>query len=139
MTSSSAPSRIVVDSNVWVSALVFGGAPRAVFEQALRQGTAIVVSEAILAEVRRTLHSKFPDFVDDFEALLVALSGIVRVVPLGEITVHASRDPDDDVIIETAITGSASMVISGDKDLLSLKKFRSVAFITPSEYIALVD
>lgn len=139
MTSSNKPSRIVIDTNVWISALVFGGAPRAVFEHALRQGVTIVVSEAILTEVRRTLHDKFPDFLDDFEALLVALSSIVSVVPLGEITIRVSRDPDDNAIIETAVIGNASVTISGDKDLLSLQDYEGVTFIMPSKYVALVS
>ena len=134
MTSSTVPSLIVIDSNVWVSALVFGGIPRRVFELVIEQGISIAASEAIFTEVRRILHQKFPDFIDDFEALLVALSANLRVVSLGEITVQASRDPDDNAVIETALKGHASFVISGDKDLLVLKEYLSVSFLTPTEF-----
>lgn len=137
MTSSNEPSIIVIDSNVWVSALVFGGMPRRVFELAIEQGISIATSEAIFTEVRRILHQKFPDFVDDFEALLVALSANIRIVTLGEVTVQASRDPDDNAVIETALKGQAPLVISGDKDLLVLKKHLSISFLTPAKFCKL--
>lgn len=134
MTLSTAPSRIVIDTNVWISALVFGGMPRQVFELALQQGTAIIASEAIFTEARRILNRKFPDFVDDFETLIPALGSTLHVVPLGTITVSASCDPDDNAIIETALVAQAPVVISGDKDLLGLETYQSVTFLTPKSY-----
>jgi predicted nucleic acid-binding protein len=54
---------VVVDSDVWISALVFGGALRHVFEMVVRDALRLVVSAEILTEIRRAVVGKFPDFV----------------------------------------------------------------------------
>jgi putative PIN family toxin of toxin-antitoxin system len=129
--------RLVVDSNVWISALVFGGQPRKVFETAVRNGYTIVISPEIITEVRRTLHAKFPDFIDDFEALLAVLTLRVERVELGSARVDLCRDPDDNRVLETAVIGRATCIISGDKDLLTIDKYNSIFIRTPKDAVAL--
>lgn len=123
--------QIVIDSTVWVSALVFGGNPRKVFERVVGEGHTLVISQEILSETRRIFFSKFPDFVDDFEALIIALAGRSKYVELGACRVDVSRDPDDNKVIETALGGAVRCIISGDKDLLVLKKYQDIRIITP--------
>lgn len=110
-------SRVVIDSNVWVSALVYGGAPRQVFERIVSDAAAIVVSAELLSETRQILTQKFPCFLADFEALLVTLQQNLMVVLLVSITISASRDPDDNKVLETATLSHVTETISGDKDL----------------------
>ncbi len=126
---------IVVDSNLWISALVFGGNPRKVFERIVHEGHSLVVSEAILTEIRRILHKKFKSFITDFEDLLVVLQPRLKAVQLGGITVDICRDVNDNMVIETAVIGKASLIVSGDKDLLDLKKYHRVAFVTAIEFL----
>jgi len=126
--------RLVIDSNVWISALVFGGQPRAVIDRVVQAGYTIVLSEYITAEVRRSLQRKFPDFLEDFEALLVALEQRIEVTPLGSITINASRDPDDNRILETAVLGAADTIISGDNDLLALRSYEGIVIMDPSSF-----
>ncbi|MEZ5085426.1 MAG: putative toxin-antitoxin system toxin component, PIN family [Tessaracoccus sp.] len=126
---------VVIDTNVWISALVFGGAPRAVFETVVRRGLVIVVSAAIEDEIRRTLTAKFPSFVVDFEALRLALGEGLVSVALGSITIDVCRDPDDNRVLETAVLGAAEGLVSGDKDLLTLGSVESIAILTPAEWL----
>ena len=128
-------SRFVIDSNVWVSALVFGGAPRQVFEGVVLDGIALVVSAELLSEIRRILTQKFPDFLADFDALLVALQQNLTVVLLGSITISASRDSDHNKVLETAVIGHATEIISGDKDLLVLSYYDSIRIQKPTEWL----
>lgn len=128
-------SRVVVDSNVWISALVFGGAPRRVFETIVQDGLCLVVSAEILTEIRRVVTAKFPDFAEDVEALLNVLHDLMETVPLGSITVEVARDPDDDRVLETAILGGATVVVSGDKDLLALGRYEGVGIVRPAEWL----
>lgn len=137
MTPSTADGRLVVDSNVWISALVFGGAPRQVFEVIVHDGLRLVVSAEILTEVRRVVGVKFPDFVDDVEALIGVIHEHLDFVSLGSITIDVCRDPDDNRVLETAILGDAAAIVSGDKDLLVLGDYEGVAIITPQEWLAL--
>lgn len=129
------PSRVVVDSNVWISALVFGGAPRRVFERIVRDGLSLVVSAEILTEIRRVVAANFPDFVEDVESLLAVLHDHVAVVALGSITITACRDPNDNRVLETAILGGAAAIVSGDKDLLVLDTFQGVAITTAQAWV----
>ena len=50
--------------------------------------------------------------------------------------VRICRDPNDDMLIEAALTGGANYVVTGDKDLLVLKAFETVRFVTPSAFLA---
>lgn len=129
------PHRVVVDSNVWISALVFGGAPRRIFEQIVRDGLRLVTSPHIESEIRRILATKFPVFADDFEAMRVALASFTSVVALGGITIDVCRDPDDNRVLETAVLGNAAVVVSGDRDLLVLARHDSVSIVTPSAWL----
>lgn len=140
MTPSTAdtPSRLVVDSNVWISALVFGGAPRQVFEVIVHDGLRLVVSAEILTEIRRVVGVKFPDFTDDVEALIGVIQDHLDSVSLGSITIGVCRDPDDNRVLETAILGDATAIVSGDKDLLVLGGYEGVAIVTPQEWLALL-
>lgn len=127
--------KIVVDTNVWVSALVFGGKPRQVFEFAAKQGIKIVVSQELLSEIRRVLSRKFPKFVPKFENLLVCYKIRLHYVDLGAVSVTVCRDPKDNMILETAIIGSANFIVSGDDDLLSLKKYQNMLITSSSDFL----
>ena len=120
---------------MWISALVFGGSPRRVFETVVQDGLRLVVSAEILTEIRRVVSTKFPDFAEDVEALLSVLHDLVEMVPLGSITVEASRDPDDNRVIETAILGGAAAIVTGDRDLLDLGSYEGVEIMRPADWI----
>jgi putative PIN family toxin of toxin-antitoxin system len=126
---------IVIDSNIWISALVFGGNPRRIFEQTVSKGWRIAVSEEIYTEIRRILQQKFPEFVQDLEDLIQVLQPNVYMVRLGSQEVELSRDKDDNKIIETALIAKAHYVISGDKDLLVLRNYKNIQFLTPKQFI----
>jgi predicted nucleic acid-binding protein len=106
--------RVVVESNVWISALVFGGAPRPIFEAIVRDGLRLVVSA---------------------EALLDALKDHLDSVSLGSITIEECRDPDDNRVLETAVLGVAASIVSGDKDLVILGDFEGVSITTPHDWL----
>jgi len=130
--------RIVIDSNVWISALIFGGKPRHIFERVVTDGLTIIVSEEIFTEVRRVLTLKFPDFIDDFENFQAVMQPYTTKVRLGHLKVTVSRDEDDNRIIETALTGNVSHIITGDKDLLVLSKYKKINMITPADFLGIV-
>ncbi len=128
-------SRIVIDSNVWISALVFGGAPRRVFETVIEAGIRVAISEEIIEEVRRVVSVKFPTFGDDLEAMLTVLSDYLHFVQLGSLRLEVSRDPDDDLVLEAAILAKAPTIVTGDKDLLSLSEYQGVRMLNPGDWL----
>lgn len=131
--------RLVIDSNVWISALVFGGKPRAIFEWCVQNGTTVISSQELITETRRILHAKFPDLIEDYDDVLLVLERNIQVVSLGKITISASRDEDDNRVLETAVLGQASHIISGDKDLLALKAHREATILSPADFCNLLQ
>ena len=125
--------KIIIDSNVWISALAFGGNPRLIFELIVKDGYYLIVSEHLFTEVRRKLHDKFPDFVDDFEALRTVLALYSIEIKLGAVHVRESRDPKDDYVLEMAEVANADVIISGDKDLLVLDNHKNTKIISPKD------
>jgi uncharacterized protein len=126
---------VVIDSNVWISAIVFGGTPRKLFETIARNGGLIVASEEIFTEVRRILSQKFNDFTADFEDLKAILQPIIVKVDLGQIRISVCRDEDDNRVLETAVIGGAPVIVTGDKDLLVLSKYKNIDIMTPSQFL----
>lgn len=129
--------KTVIDSNVWISALIFGGRPRQVFESVVRNGWTLVLSEEIITEVRRIIKKKFANFVDDFETFLLIMGPYISVVKIGESKVFICRDNDDNQVIETAVAGVADFILTGDKDLLVLGKYNQIIITDSSSFIAL--
>ena len=114
--------RTVVDTNVWVSAVLNPAGPPAAVPAALMLGRfTLVTSEPLLAELAEVLVR--PRFVEryrvtapDIGRLLALLRERAEVAPVAG-TVHLCRDPDDDVVIETARNGAANTMVSRDDDL----------------------
>jgi putative PIN family toxin of toxin-antitoxin system len=73
---------------------------------------------------------------DETTADLVALLALRGELVKSERKVKICRDPQDDMFIEAALAGAAEYVVTGDKDLLSLRKFESVRFATPRIFLA---
>jgi putative PIN family toxin of toxin-antitoxin system len=126
---------ILVDTNVIVSALVFGGLPRRVFELIEAGHCRLFYSAEIESETGRVLRDKFGWDKDRLERYLPALWNLgKRVTP--QRRVRAVReDPDDNRIIECAIEAAADAIITGDGHLLRLGSFEGIAILSPRELL----
>ncbi|MDE2662552.1 MAG: putative toxin-antitoxin system toxin component, PIN family [Gemmatimonadota bacterium] len=129
--------RIVLDTNVFVSGVFFGGHPGSILE-AWRDGRVdVVVSREIIEEyvrVGQRLSSRFPG-VDLTPALdlLGTSATLVEAPPLAE---PICRDADGDKFIACAMPAAAKYVVSGDRDLLDVSPYRTVVVVPPR---ALID
>ncbi len=125
--------RVVLDTNVIVAAFAARGLCATVFEVCIDNHT-IVTSLSILSEVERNLIKKIhlPDKLA--RTIMDYLREVAeRVIP-EELDKSACRDIDDIKVIGTALKGNARFIITGDNDLLVLKKFRDVGIMTPREF-----
>ena len=135
------PPRLVIDTNVFVSGLISASGAPARILRAIRQNRAIhVVSDPIVEEYLRVLDypriRKFEKISDEFIATIAAY--LIYQTHRVELTsnVRMSRDPDDDVFLQTAVDGQASLLISGDKTgLLSLTVIEDIPIVTAREAI----
>lgn len=129
--------RVVLDTNVFVSGVFFGGVPAKVLE-AWRDGRIeVVVSAEILEEYVRVgdeLAGRFPgvDLGPALELLAVS-STLVATPPLEQ---SISEDPDDDKFLACAVAAKARYVVSGDRDLLDVSPFGQIEVIRPRELLA---
>lgn len=126
---------IVIDTNVYLSALVFGGNPRTLLELVTAGSVDAVTSEHIYVEMRRVIAQKFPQFSTEYRGFEVLLRECTIVVPLGSVAVQACRDPDDNAVIETALVGLCETIVTGDTDLLALGEYDEVSILTPREFL----
>jgi putative PIN family toxin of toxin-antitoxin system len=128
--------RIVIDSNVVISALVFGGKPRQVLDLLSEDRVSVVIAEEILTELRRKVAVKFPGFMEDLAAVEALLKRDALMVKLGTVNERVSRDPNDDKFIEAAVLGQCSFIASGDNDLLVIGEYQGIRILKPSEFLA---
>jgi putative PIN family toxin of toxin-antitoxin system len=128
-------TRVVLDTNVIVSALVFGGIPRTVMELAEEAQFELFYSEPIQTEVRRILSEKFDWSPAILNEVLPAVWNMgTLIVP--RTTVNAvPNDPDDNRILECALEAEAQFAVSGDHHLLALQKYRSISILTPRQFL----
>jgi putative PIN family toxin of toxin-antitoxin system len=127
---------VVLDTNVWISALLFGGTPDSALVRALDEDQ-LAISSFIQDEILRILVNKFGRDRPASQSRLDDLLAQALVVEVTGEIIGVCRDPKDDAILETAWKAHADYLVAGDKDLLVLKEFRGIAIITPAAYLRL--
>jgi putative PIN family toxin of toxin-antitoxin system len=131
--------RIVLDTNVIVSALISDGKPRALFKKGVEGQFVIVMSEPLLKELSAVLRrSKFKTNLAEIRRVTQALLNTARVVSLKTKFSVVKDDPKDDVIIETAYDGHVDLIVTGDGHLLKLKSFNKIKIMTVEEALNLL-
>jgi putative PIN family toxin of toxin-antitoxin system len=126
---------VTADSNIYVSALNFAGAPLRFLDAARHGLCRVAISAWIVEEVARTLRTKF---LWDESRLRDALASVgdftVMVDPPRTLRV-VLVDPDDDRILECAIAAGSQYLVTGDGDLLRLGQFQGVRIIKVAEFL----
>ena len=117
--------RIVLDTNIFVSAFIHGGGPPGrVLAAVKHEGVTLVTSAAQLLELRNVVsreHLRPYIRREEAEDLIRNLEAVSEVVTAALPSVNVSPDPDDNLILGPAIAGRADMIVSGDKKhMLSL-------------------
>jgi putative PIN family toxin of toxin-antitoxin system len=131
--------RVVLDTNVLISALMFGGNPREVLQRAIRGELRLCLSEEILSELGAVLQRpKFGFSVTTVNQILSELAAIAElVVPSKEIS-QIKDDPADNRVLECAVEAGAEYVISGDNHLLDLGEYSSIRILNPHQFLLLL-
>ena len=133
----------VLDTNVVVSALLWGGTPFKLFEMATEGKLSLYTSPALIAELREVLsrdhlarrlanqQTAVEDAIRLYEALFIAVTPLStpRVVP---------NDIDDDQVIACALAVGAQLIVSGDSDLLVLHPWKGIHILNAAEAVQFV-
>ena len=136
--------RLVLDTNVVVSALLWSGRPGQLFDRAGDDEIALFGSDRLIAELADSLAkprlarqlAATGLVVDEHVSNYRSLVSVVEAVPL---SVPVSRDPDDDRVLACAVAASADVIVSGDNDLLVLGACKGIAILRVGETLALLD
>jgi|SRR5579872_6756275 len=128
--------RAVVDTNVYISALMFGGLPGFVLDSAFSGAFLLITSPALLDELDEKLRLKFEILPEDAAAVRARLEAIAQVVRPHMALNVIKDDPDDNRVLECAVQGRADYIVSGDRrHLLKLGAYESIPIITVRQFL----
>lgn len=128
--------RIVLDTNVFISGVFFGGLPLQILK-AWRDGKVnLVLSIEILEEyqrVGRTLAKKFPGV--DLDPILDLLAVSAELVSAPDLPEPVCEDPADDKFLACALAVRSKHIVSGDRHLLKVSSYRGVQILSPRAFV----
>ena len=135
--------RLVLDTNVVASAILWGGTPRLLLQAARDKRVELFTSTAMLAELtdilgRRKFARKIAASqltIDQLVDGYAQLASVVRPVT----TPRIAPDPDDDVVIGTALAAKADLIVTGDKPLLTVSEHQGVRIASVAQAIEIIE
>jgi len=129
--------RIVIDTNVLISAIFWAGKPKQLLNKVRRGEVTFLTSEDLLSEFKEVLMRKDKPFKlssEEAERVVTEMRGIAQIIhPNSQVIV--CKDERDNKVLECAIDGGAEHVISGDLHLLGLKSFKGVKVISVMDFL----
>ena len=131
--------KVVIDVNVWVSGLLWGGVPARILQMAQCGTIASHVSSELLLELETTIRR--PKFQTQLQKRNQTVEGLVDIaervstkVEISDMAIPQLRDQNDVKILATAIVSQSQILITGDLDLLVLNPFESIEILTPNDF-----
>ena len=130
------PNKTVFDTNIYISALIFGGNPERCLALAEKRAIQLISSYDILKELSATLKNKFEIPTREIARMITRIERHAMMVSPEKTVRVIKADPSDNSILEAAEAAHADYIVSGDKKhLLSIKKFRRTKIVTPAEFL----
>ncbi len=129
-------NRVIIDSNIWISFLL-SKEYLTLNELLFSKNVTLLYSDELVAEfIEVTRRDKFKKYFDedDAENVLLQIKNQSVLITV-ESKIVACRDPNDDFLLALAVDGKATHLITGDKDLLVLKRFGKTKILTLKEYL----
>jgi putative PIN family toxin of toxin-antitoxin system len=128
--------KVVLDTNVFVSALGWKGASREIFKDCIEGSLELFISTEIFDEIKRVLN--YPKFRFSQDEINEFLDQILEVGNLVETKVKIEKikdDPSDNKFLECAVTVDADYIISRDSHILKIEEFEGIKLISPEDYM----
>lgn len=131
--------KVCIDTNVWISGLLFSGIPAQIVDLALKKRFELILSKLILEELEKNLVHKFDLKPKPASQLIFRIAEVANLYePEGRLHVISNKHADN-LILETAWIGKAQYLVTGDrKHLLPLEFFKNVEIISPSDFMKIL-
>jgi uncharacterized protein len=127
--------RVVFDTNVLLAAFLTEGLCSKLLSRAKKRQFNLITCPFILREVERNLRKKFTVSVDQTKNVRnLIVEATSDIVEPSEAVSRVCRDKDDDHVLACALEAKADYLVTGDGDLLILKKFHKTRIVTPREF-----
>ncbi len=131
--------KVVLDSNIFISGIIFGGNPRKIIDLIVEGKLRLYISSNILIEIKEVLErDKFGFSSDVTQQIIIEIESLSELVIPSKRHSVVKRDQDDNIIIDCAIEANADYIITGDDDLLTLKEFKKIKILNPSEFLKII-
>ena len=131
---------VVIDTNVILSAILFGGKPKQVLEMALSGSIQLAISESLVIELQGVLQR--PKFELSAQLVQTIVSEYTSIASWIEPSEHFNvvvDDPSDNYFIDCAVAAKADYLITGDRHLLSLGTFKMIKIVSVDTFIDIVS
>ena len=133
--------RLVLDTNTVVSGLIWGGAPGRLIDAAVAGRVQIISSVPLLDELhdvllRKKFAAQLAEQGVDAADLFEGYAALVQLFVPAAIDPVILADPDDDMVLATAVAGGADAIVSGDAHLLRIGDFRGMPIVTPAAAVS---
>jgi putative PIN family toxin of toxin-antitoxin system len=130
--------KIVIDTNVLMSGIFFGGVPGRVIDAWAAGLIELVLSPEILDEYRRVgsdLGGRYPERATALTPLLTLLAVNATIVSAQPLSMPVSTDAADDMFLAAAVAADVTTVVSGDRHLLDVTGWRGIVVVTPRQFV----
>jgi len=128
-------TRVTADSNIYISALLFGGPPDDILKLAEQGEIHLSISGAILDEVSRVLRDKFRLSPEELQMALTRIEGMTENVNSTQTVDVVKEDPTDNRILECAQAGKSEYLVTRDKHLPQLGTFVGTKIILAADFL----
>lgn len=124
--------RVVLDTNIYIAAALYSGLAKDTVDFILENSFITLISSAeILDELAKKLQFKFGWSEERISSYLNDIKSMAEIVQIEEKLDIIKRDPEDNKILECALSGKADLIVTMDQDLLKLKSFRGIGIVHP--------
>ena len=133
--------RVLLDTNIWISGLLWGGNPRRIIQLAVSEQIVLYSSKLLIEELQTTLaypklQRRLEKLAITAEELLVEVARITQLCqPVTISDLPQLRDSKDKIVLETAVSVPVEVIVSGDEDLLILREFQDIPILTTKQFL----
>ena len=127
--------KVVLDTNIYISAVLFGGNCEEILRLATQRSFELIISKSIILEIEAVLKEKFKWSKKQVSETLAYIKNISTLSKPNISISVIKEDPSDNKIIECAIFVGANYIVTGDKNpLLPVKEYKGIKIVSPAEF-----